>query len=233
MQVAEAIWEGALPAGVRLPAERALAERLGISRPTLRLALRKLADRGLIAITRGRGGGAVVRTEVVPLDLLWSRPALDADEIGALLEARRTLEPHVAQLAARNLTDTDLEKLRLLVQRQREALRSVPLHQQLDVRFHLAIARATHNSALWPMMKRLQLGLAVARHMMPRAPNEPQVVADVHERTLRAIVRGDPGQIEKEMREHLGWMERLWEGERVRAERTPIPDWLRSRHCRR
>jgi DNA-binding FadR family transcriptional regulator len=213
-QVAEAIWEGVLPAGTRLPAERALAEQLGISRPTLRLALRRLADRGLLAITRGRGGGAVVRSEVVPLDLLWSGPELDADEIGAVLEARRSLEPPVAQLAARKATGEDFDRLRRLVQRQREADRDHSLHQQLGVRFHLAIARATHNSSIWPIAKELQLRLAVARQAMLRTPVDPRVVADVHEGTLGAILQGDPAAIERHMSEHLQRLEVRWERER-------------------
>lgn len=227
MQVAEAIWEGTLPAGSRLPAERALAEQLGISRPTLRLALRKLTDRGIIAITRGRGGGAVVRTEVVPLDLLVDDPAPEPDEIGALLEARRALEPRVALLAARSLTQEDLVKLRTLVQRQHEVLRNVQLNQQLDARFHLAIARATHNPAIWSLMKQLHLRLAVARQSMPRAAHEPRLLADINERTLRAIAQGDPGQIEHVMDEHLGWMEQVWERERARSHGAVAPDGLR------
>lgn len=213
-QVAEAIWEGTLLAGARLPAERTLAEQLGISRPTLRLALRRLSDRGLLVITRGRGGGAVVRSEVVPLDLLWSGPKLDVDEIGAVLEARRWLEPQVAQLAARNATGEDFDKLRRLVQRQREAHRDHTLQHQLDVRFHLAIARATHNSSVWPVAKELQLRLAVARVAMRRTPMDPRAVAEIHEGTLAAMLRGDPAGIDRQMREHMDWLERRWERER-------------------
>jgi GntR family transcriptional regulator, transcriptional repressor for pyruvate dehydrogenase complex len=213
-QVAEAIWEGTLPAGARLPPERALAERLGISRPTLRVALRTLADLGLLAITRGRGGGAVVRSEVVPIDLLWSGPKLDMAGVGAVLEARRSLEPQVAQLAARNATGEDLDKLRRLVQRQRDAPRDPALQQQIDVRFHLAIARATHNPAIWPIAKELQLRVAAARHAMRRTPVDPRTVAEVHQATLDAIAGGDQAVIERQMHDHLSWLERRWERER-------------------
>src|SRR5207237_10050674 len=106
--------------GRRLPPERTLAPEVGASRPTVRAAIRRLADAGLVEVGRGRAGGAVVCQAAVPPDLL--APASPAPpDVHALLDARRPLEPAVACLAAQRATPEDLEALAGLVRALREA----------------------------------------------------------------------------------------------------------------
>src|SRR5689334_4940526 len=106
-QIAEKAKLGELRLGDRLPSERALAEQMRISRPTLREAVRVLQDSGLIQVRRGAGGGMFVATELVPPELVARRREMRIGEVAQVLEARRVLEPRVAALAARRAGDED------------------------------------------------------------------------------------------------------------------------------
>jgi GntR family transcriptional regulator, transcriptional repressor for pyruvate dehydrogenase complex len=225
-QIAEAVWVGELRQGDRLPAERSFAETLDVSRPTLRLAFRRLEEAGVLEVSRGRGGGARIRSQVVPLALLGALPEVTRAEISGLLEARRAIEPRVAQLAALHATEEDLDHLAALVEHQRKAPPDWSLHGQLDAHFHLELARATHNSTLFVVMRELLLRLAVARSSLLRSPHDAKTLANIHETTLRAVAGGDPNAVERAMNEHLGWLERVWERESGRPRMRGVPEFL-------
>ncbi|MDR0360388.1 MAG: FCD domain-containing protein [bacterium] len=208
-RIAEQIWSGELPAGHRLPPERALAPRMGASRQTVRAAIRRLERAGVVRVVRGRAGGAVVDGGVVPPELLVPgarRPA--TQDVHALLEARRALEPAVAWLAAQHATPEDLDALTLLVRDLREAPATWEVHVLLDSRFHLQIARAAHNEVVWGLMVQLHVELYRVRHRQLRRPHDPELLAAIHERTLQALLSGDRDRIERDLAEHLGWLER-------------------------
>jgi DNA-binding FadR family transcriptional regulator len=208
-RIAERIWTGELAAGHRLPPERALAPSVGASRPTVRAAIRRLERAGLVHVARGRTGGAVVGRGAVPPELLASSAAPLATDVHALLEARRALEPAVACLAARHATLEDRAALARLVRDLREADPAAwEVHVLLDSRFHLQIARAAHNAAVWELMKQLHVELYRVRHQQLRRPHDPELLAAIHERTLQAIEGGDRERIERDLDEHLGWLER-------------------------
>ncbi|WP_263144773.1 FCD domain-containing protein [Pseudomonas sp. RIT-PI-AD] len=152
-QLEAMILEGTLKAGERLPAERALAEQFGVSRPSLREAIQKLAARGLL-ISRQGGGNYVAEglgaTFSDPLlQLLETNPEAQRD----LLEFRHTLEGSCAYYAALRATPMDHQRLREAF----EALQAcydgsdeVDRAEEgaADARFHLAIAEASHNAVL-------------------------------------------------------------------------------------
>jgi GntR family transcriptional repressor for pyruvate dehydrogenase complex len=219
-QIADAVRAGDLRQGERLPSERALAAALEISRPTLREALKVLADAGVVET---RGGGTFVRSEVVPGDLVTARSELRIGEVAQVLEARRLLEPRVAQLAALYATEADFAELERLIERQREAAGDRDRVRVLDTRFHLAIARATRNEIVVEQMRLLLRHVEIARDMALRTPLEPELIVATHERTLAAIASGEADEIEAAMDEHLGYLERIWEEEsgRPRLRRPP------------
>lgn len=147
------ILEGSLKAGERLPAERVLAEQFGVSRPSLREAIQKLAARGLL-VSR-QGGGTYVAEA---LGSAFSDPLLQLLEGSAeaqrdLLEFRHTLEGACAFYAAQRATPLDHERLRAALERlQRCYAAPVPggsAEEGLaDAHFHLTIAEASHNAVL-------------------------------------------------------------------------------------
>jgi GntR family transcriptional repressor for pyruvate dehydrogenase complex len=224
-QIAEKVRAGELRTGDRLPGERALARQMEISRPTLREAVKVLVDAGVLEVRRGPGGGMYVATDVVPTELVRHSASLRLAEIAAVLEARRMLEPRVAQLAAERATDEDFDAL----ERSIEAMRVLvgggwhPRHEdrflQLDVQFHLALARAAGNPMVETLMRMLFRQLEIARDMAMHVPLVPQWTIGIHERTLAALRGGDPDEVEAVMDEHLGQLERTYEGEPERVVR--------------
>src|SRR6476619_7811126 len=143
-QIAEAIRAGELRLGDRLPSERNLAERMEVSRPTLREAIKVLAQAGVVEVRPGSSGGTVVLSEVIPPSLGEATESRLA-EVPAVLEARRALEPAVAKLAARNGSESDFAELERIVTLQRKSLNDWARITQLDNRFHAQLAKATKN----------------------------------------------------------------------------------------
>ena len=226
-QIAQAIRAGSLRVGDRLPSERLLAAQMQISRPTLREAIRVLSGAGVLAARRGPGGGTFVDSEVIPVELLHAQSDLLIGEVAGVLEARRVLEPRVAQLAAIHATDEDFAALRRVIERQRlytsEDQRTEFL--QLDLRFHLTIAQATHNGTILAFMKTLLTQLEIAWDMAIRGPHEPEQMIEIHEQTLRALMSRDPAAIEEVMDQHMSWLEKFWQEE---TGQTPLHLTLQS-----
>jgi GntR family transcriptional repressor for pyruvate dehydrogenase complex len=152
-QLETMILEGTLKPGERLPAERALAEQLGVSRPSLREAIQRLAARGLL--TSRQGGGNFVTESLGSsfsdplITLLENRPEAQKD----LLEFRRTLEGDCAYYAAIRATAVDKAHLKSAYEKL-QACYSAGENEDVreegaaDAQFHLAIAEASHNVVL-------------------------------------------------------------------------------------
>ena len=226
-QIAEVVQAGDLQVGDRLPSERDLAAQMQISRPTVREAVKVLSDSGVIEVRPGPGGGMFVKSEVVPLGLLDQRSQMRISEVSAVLEARRLLEPRVAQLAALYGAEDDFDALQETIDRQRHAEGDHNRALKLDFRFHLQMARATKNPTVVRMMRTLLKQLEIARDMALRhTPEEPSLAVEIHERTLAAIMSGDAQRIEVAMDEHLSFLERIWEEESGRARLRKVPDFL-------
>lgn len=152
-QLERMILEGTLKPGGRLPAERALAEQFGVSRPSLREAIQKLTAKGLL-ISRQGGGTYVVES----LGSTFSDPMLHLLENSAeaqrdLLEFRHTLEASCAYYAAMRATDVDRARLRDAFETLQDCYNradevSRAEEGSADANFHLAIAEASHNAVL-------------------------------------------------------------------------------------
>jgi GntR family transcriptional repressor for pyruvate dehydrogenase complex len=99
---------------------------------------------------------------------------------------------------------------------------------QLDIRFHLAIARATKNGAVVGLMRSLLGGLWIVRQTAMRTLGDYDEAIDIHVRTLKAIMSGDPEVVEVAMDEHLSFLEKHWEEETGRARLRKTPDFLLS-----
>lgn len=147
-QLETLLLEGSFRPGDRLPPERQLAEQLGVSRPSLREALQKLAARGLVV---SRQGGGTYVTERLDAgftepwqEMLGRHPELHRD----LLEFRRMLEGTVARLAAERATEADRERIARLYAEMQTAHARDGREQtsDIDVRFHQALADAAHNA---------------------------------------------------------------------------------------
>src|SRR4051812_18468712 len=223
-QIAEKVRSGELRVGDKLPGERALATQMEISRPTLREAVSVLADAGLLTVRRGPGGGMFVASDVVPVELVRQRSGMRLSEVASVLEARRLLEPRVAQLAAVRAGEDDFAALERSIDAMRRIVETgysaadEDRFLQLDVQFHLALARASGNPTVEALMRALIRQLEIARDMAMHAPAVPEWTIDIHERTLAAVRSGDLAEVEVVMDEHL----RQLEDALIR----PLPDFL-------
>ncbi len=232
-QIADQVRLGDLSAGDRLPSERELAAVMQISRATLREAVKVLADAGVVEVRTGSAGGIYVVSDYVPLELLRSRSDMRLGEVAGVLEARRLIEPRVAQLAAVHAREADFADLARTIEAQKELLAEGHVLEnedrflQLDTQFHVRIARATGNSTIVPLMRTLLRRLEIARDLALHEPPVAAWVIDIHERTLAAIRSSDHDLIEQVMDEHLAAMERAWESATNRVLVRPLPDFLK------
>jgi GntR family transcriptional regulator, transcriptional repressor for pyruvate dehydrogenase complex len=238
-QIADKIRNGELRVGDKLPGERALAQQMQISRPTLREAVKVLVDAGVLEVRRGPGGGMFATTDVVPVELVRQRSNLRLSEVVGVLEARRMIEPRVAQLAAVRATEDDFAALQRSIDAMRQlvdagqALKQEDRFLQLDVQFHLALARAAGNATVESLMRVLFRQLEIARDMAMHLPLVPEWTIQIHERTRDAVRSGDLAEVDAVMDEHVGQLERTWEEETARALVRPLPDFLLPATARR
>ncbi|TBU82771.1 transcriptional regulator PdhR [Pseudomonas daroniae] len=152
-QLETMILEGTLRAGERLPAERALAEQFGVSRPSLREAIQKLVAKGLLVSRQGGGNYVVESLGSTFSDPLMQLLESNTDAQRDLLEFRHTLEGSCAYYAALRATDIDrgrlaeaFDRLQDCYGRAGEVTRAE--EGAADANFHLAIAEASHNAVL-------------------------------------------------------------------------------------
>ena len=146
-ELEQRILDGALRPGYRLPGERDFAVELGVSRPSLRDAIQKLVNKGLLSTRHGGGTYVTDKLEacfVDPwLEMLNAHPSIQTD----LLEFRHMLESHAAFLAAERATDADIARLdaAFALLDAQYANNDVTRSIDADVAFHQAIAEASHN----------------------------------------------------------------------------------------
>ncbi|MBD9653901.1 MULTISPECIES: GntR family transcriptional regulator [unclassified Pseudomonas] len=147
------ILEGTLKAGERLPAERVLAEQFGVSRPSLREAIQKLAAKGLLSSRQGGGTYVCENLGSTFSDPLMHLLENNVDAQRDLLEFRHTLEGSCAYYAALRATDMDRQRLGEAFERLQDCYGragEVTRAEEgaADASFHLAIAEASHNAVL-------------------------------------------------------------------------------------
>ena len=203
-----AIRTGILPAGSRLPAERMLADELGISRSTLRQALTTLVQSGHLIALRGRGGGTFV-TERPPLAETSAMP-LGADA-WALLDYRVAIETGATVLAGERAKPLDLDRLDRLVERMTEVV-DFDIYRRADIRFHIGLAEAARSPRLVSAMTEVQGRLS---ELITRIAHPPEVLNhanDQHGQLVRLLRRQDAVRAVAVIREHIEGTEHILAG---------------------
>ncbi|WP_152603739.1 FadR/GntR family transcriptional regulator [Amycolatopsis rifamycinica] len=190
---------GIVGAGARLPSERELAERLSVSRVTLREALRELAAAGYVESRRGRYGGTFV-VETLPAPRRIERPG--AAELEDVLCLRRILEPGAAELAAaRRLSSAARQHLAAT---SAEAAAADPLdYRRRDSRLHLAIAEVTASGSLTTAVADVRMRIAGVLDENPVSRGRRDRSDAQHARIVEAILAGDPVAARAAMAEHV------------------------------
>lgn len=197
------ILEGELAPGDRLPPERELAEHLGVSRVSIREALRELENRGLIDRKPGRGTVVLAPGERSGLaaGLAHSVNGLNP-EIRDIMELRAILEPPIARITATRATRRDLAQLRELVEAM-EADASQERYAELDRAFHQSIAQYAHNPLLALINEQIAQQIAPSRSSRYQTKARRAASSAAHRRIYEAIAHGDGDLAEQEARDHV------------------------------
>ncbi|MEV7006059.1 FCD domain-containing protein [Streptosporangium sp. NPDC051022] len=189
----------------KLPPERELAARLGISRVTLREAIRALQEAGYLDVRRGRYGGAFV-TYTPPrpsqTDLRRAVADMGTDDLTDALTFRMAVECGAAQVLA--TAGLDRERREVLRQRLREVNSAGPDdYRRLDTAFHLAIAELTGSPLLAATCADARLRITDLLNAIPVLQRNIQHAAVQHEAIVEAILAGDPDAARRAVAEHL------------------------------
>jgi GntR family transcriptional repressor for pyruvate dehydrogenase complex len=197
------ILDGTFPAGRPLPAERALAERFGVSRGSIRDAFRTLETIGLLVTRHGQGTFPQeldVDRLVAPLASVLSYRHDLQDE---LLDVRRMFEPAVARVAATRVTDEDLADLQRILDAQRKKLKAGRSALVEDTAFHAALARATRNRVVVSIMATLNDLLVESRKLTLQRKGRPRRSILGHEAVVAALREHDANAAGDAMRDHI------------------------------
>jgi DNA-binding GntR family transcriptional regulator len=194
-EIRSLIVSGALPSGARL-GQGDLADRLGISRGSVREALRRLAGDGLVEFEVNRGF-FVAETHL--------------DDVRHRLEARLVLEPGIARLAAGRRSEADLAAMRATIEAE-EAARSSDAVHDASRAFHFAVADATGNPAFTKLLDGLWIADIGRRLLARRQRTEDWQGHDVaeHRAIVAALEAGDGERAALLMAEHVGSAVQHW-----------------------
>ncbi len=192
-QVRRAILGGKLKPGHRLPSEKEMLLQFGVSKHTLREALRALESMGFVEIRQGAGGGPVVSEIDMDntRDMIASFLYFKKVSVRDLCEVRKVFEPYLAQIATERFSPGDLEKLKVSHEAYRKSLaRNKPdIGEEVD--FHTQLARASGNPVLVLILDFVNSLLTdIKGHLKPGPEFSEQVVA-AHQKVLDAIASGD------------------------------------------
>ena len=200
---------GVLTPGDTLPPERELAVRLGVSRDTVREAIKSLSDAGYLVSRRGRYGGTFL-AERLPAPIADGASATRA-EIDDLLRLREILEVGAARMAAgRTLTPAERDDLWSRVEDVRGA--APEDYRRLDSRLHLAIAEAAGSPSLVPLVAENRMRVNALLDRIPLLRRNITHSNTQHEAIVVAILNGDPHRAAAAMLPHLGGSASLLHG---------------------
>ncbi|MDR7521191.1 MAG: FadR/GntR family transcriptional regulator [Armatimonadota bacterium] len=211
------IADGRLKPGDKLPPERQLAAALGVSRTSVRDAIRTLEVAGLLEPRQGEG--TVVRelstdNLVAPLaSALLARRDLLAD----LLAVRKMIEPAIAREAARHATPEEIQALEAILARQAAKVEAGGLAIEEDSAFHDLIARASRNQVVLRVIDVLMDLLREGRERSLQGRGRPQRSLRGHRQILEAIRRRDAEAAGQAMLNHLEQIEEM-----LLSERQPV-----------
>ncbi len=196
-QIREVIMDGTLKADERLPTEDDLAKHFGVSRPTVREALKRLSAQNLIRSRRGPAGGTFVKRptcEELSTDVTTAAALLvnmGEVDIAEVMEARREFEVVCARLAAERRLVSELDAMAAEIEIQKDSALPDAEFCASDVRFHRALADASHNPAIrFAMFSVIEALQSIDKFERLRS-REREAIVKQHERILKALSAQD------------------------------------------
>ena len=200
-QIAGLIASGEFPSGSRLPAERELASKLGVSRASVREAIISLEIGGLVEVRVGTGIFVTARTAPAGIGGHDAGPGPFE-----LLNARKLVEGEIAALAAKKATEGDIDNLKSCVDRMEANIDDFAVREEADHDFHLGLAKATGNGSLELVVEglweqRAELWGRMQKHFHTR--DLAQKTVRDHAAIVRAIAARDADAARAAMHRHM------------------------------
>ena len=220
-QIVRAIVDGQLSSGDRLPSERELAEQFGVSRMTVRDALRVLEARGLIRIKVGGKGGLFVvdATADRVAESISTMLQLKRMTLTEIAEARKVVEGQLAELAAERADENDMRRLEEALVAGGRAIAETSSHLRASMDFHVVLAQAAHNEVLQATVRAYHELLQEALMGM-RDQRSARSIQKAHEEMLEALRSRDGVALRELTVQHLAESEkrlRRWVQANVRS----------------
>lgn len=200
------IANGTLNKGDKLPSERELVNQFGVSRASIREALSALQMIGLVEARQGEGNFIKDRFEeslIEPISLIFMLHHSTGEEV---LEFRKVMEIETAAIAAKKITDEEIEELRVCVQNLKE-VQEEELKVQYDKKFHYVIAKASKNiliiNMLFTISSLMDYTILEARSKILSVEENKEILVKHHEEIFEAICNHNPKLAADSMRRHL------------------------------
>ncbi|MGB0900551.1 FadR/GntR family transcriptional regulator [Halocynthiibacter sp.] len=227
-QIEELILQGILRPGDRLPSERDLAERLGVSRPSLREAISDLQNKGLL---ESRAGSGIFVTEVLGSAFSSALVTLFAGHDRAVFDYvsfRRDMEGLAAERATQCGSDTDLQVIDAIFRKMETAHAEGDdvREARLDAEFHLSIMEASHNVVMLHMMRSmfdlLQQGVFYNRQAMFHQETTADLMLEQHRAINNALQARDPKAARDACESHMEYVSSCLQAQKQRDENETI-----------
>ncbi len=203
-QIEASVLNGNLKPGDQLPAERELAQQLGVSRTAVREAVKALREKGLVEAYSGRGTfitDGTTHAARQSFDLMVKIGQQEGSE--HLAELRLILEPGIAAQAATRIKDEDVAALRESVAVMERAQKNPEAYIEADLDFHLALAEAAGNPLILSLIDSIVGLLREQRIKIFNVEGGPERGQFHHKRILEAMERRDPEMARAAMSDHL------------------------------
>lgn len=202
--IEDLIASGKLSAGERIPAERDLAEKFGVSRNTVREAIKALSEKAVVVSRRGAGTFVAEGALGCMIDGVTRR----RQRLAEIFELRKILEPQLARLAAQRITPSFIAALEETVEEQHQALATGRGQVELDERFHRLVVGATENSVLCDVYEKLHEVLAESRIRELQSPERNMHSLDHHRQLLHALRNHAAEEATELMHRHMEQIEK-------------------------
>jgi GntR family transcriptional repressor for pyruvate dehydrogenase complex len=211
-QIRNAVFEGKLKPGDRLPPEHQLMETFGVSKATLREALRGLELLGFLQVRKGAEGGAIItEVDITPvLGCLTNYLHFKKPSISDLTQVRILLESYCAEKAAIAITP---EEIRRLEELNEDCTRALEVDDQgenrkKEIEFHRTVAGVTQNPILVVLIDIVENLLDGTKEVLQPDKTFSEKVLAAHKKITAALLQKDPDQTREEMVKHIREVEK-------------------------
>lgn len=206
--IQEMIRGGEFRVGGRIPPERSLARRFGVSRNCIRQAIQALSEKGILESRRGAGTYVCAPDRTVPIDSLTPPVEIQKDLVRDIIQFRIMLEPQIAALAATRITSEELDRLKIIVCDQDRRNLAGDDDSSLDAEFHLLLAKASRNRIVQRVVGMNEI-INESRSEPLQSEERRRASVIGHIRIIDAMEKGDPRMACQAMKDHLLSVERI------------------------